>query len=99
MKSVISVNELQKISIVNKIREHFKNNLKGKKAAIWGLAFKPDTDDVREAPALYIIDELLKEGVSIAAYDPEAMKNVKKILGEKISYGSDAYDVLGNADF
>lgn len=99
LKSVISVNELQKISIVNKIREHFKNNLKGKKAAIWGLAFKPDTDDVREAPALYIIDELLKEGVSIAAYDPEAMKNVKKILGEKISYGSDAYDVLGNADF
>jgi UDPglucose 6-dehydrogenase len=99
LKAVISVNELQKVSLVEKVKKHFKNDLKGKKAAIWGLAFKPDTDDVREAPALYIIDALLKENVEISAYDPEAMNNVKKILGEKIQYGTDAYDVLKDADF
>lgn len=99
LKSVIKVNELQKLSVVKKVKKYFNNNLKGKKAAIWGLAFKPDTDDVREAPALYIIEELLKENVSIAAYDPEAMHNVKKILGDKISYGNDAYEILENADF
>ncbi|TAH40865.1 MAG: UDP-glucose/GDP-mannose dehydrogenase family protein [Bacteroidetes bacterium] len=99
LKSVMSVNELQKVSLIEKIKKHFKNNLKGKKAAIWGLAFKPDTDDVREAPALYIINELLKENVSVSAYDPEAMNNVKKILGDKIVYGNDAYEILENADF
>ncbi len=99
LKSVMNVNEMQKVSIVEKIRKHFNNNLKGKKAAIWGLAFKPDTDDIREAPALYIIDELLKENVSVAAYDPEAMSNVKKNLGDKIHYGNDAYEILENADF
>ena len=99
LKSVMNVNELQKISLIEKVKKHFKNDLKGKKAAIWGLAFKPDTDDIREAPALYIIDELLKENVSVAAYDPEAMNNVKKILGDKITYGNDAYGILENADF
>ncbi len=99
LKSVINVNELQKISLVEKVKKHFNNDLTGKKAAIWGLAFKPDTDDVREAPALFIIEELLKENVSIAAYDPEAMHNVKKLLTDKITYGKDAYEVLENADF
>ncbi len=99
LKSVINVNELQKISIVEKIKKHFKGDLKGKKAAIWGLAFKPDTDDVREAPALYIIDELSEGKCKCCAYDPEAMNNVKKILGDKISYGKDAYEVLKDADF
>ncbi len=99
LDAVMSVNERQKISIVEKIRTHFKGELKGKKAALWGLAFKPDTDDIREAPALYIIDELVKEGVSISAFDPEAMKNVKQVLGDKISYGKDEYDVLKDADF
>ena len=98
LEAVMSVNEKQKISIVDKIRTHFKGELRGKKVALWGLAFKPDTDDIREAPALYIIEELLKEGVSISAYDPEAMKNVKKVLGDKIVYGTNPYDILPGAD-
>lgn len=99
LKSVISVNEKQKLSIVEKIKKHFGNSLKGKKAALWGLSFKPDTDDIREAPALYIIDELLRSGIEISAYDPEAMPNTKKITGGKITYGKDAYEVLDGADF
>ena len=99
LKSVIHVNEKQKTIIVDKIKKHFGNNLKGKKAALWGLAFKPDTDDIREAPALYIIDALIKEGVSISAYDPEAIPNVKESIGNKINYGKDEYDVLKDADF
>ncbi|HNS13556.1 MAG TPA: UDP-glucose/GDP-mannose dehydrogenase family protein [Bacteroidia bacterium] len=99
LKSVINVNELQKISIVQKVKKHFKDDLKGLKAAIWGLAFKPDTDDVREAPALFIIEELLKAGVNVSAYDPEAITNTRKILGDKIEYGKDAYEILKDADF
>ena len=99
LKSVIDVNEKQKTIIVDKIRKHFRNDIKGKKAALWGLAFKPDTDDIREAPALYIIDALLKEGVTISAYDPEAIKNVEALIGDKINYGKDEYDVLKEADF
>ena len=72
--------------------------MKGKKIAIWGLAFKPDTDDIREAPALYIIDELVKEGVIISAYDPEAINNVRKLLGDKINYANDEYEALKDAD-
>jgi len=99
LKSVINVNELQKTSIIHKVKKHFNNDLKGKKAAVWGLAFKPDTDDVREAPSLFIINELLKENVKVSAYDPEAMNNTKKILGDKITYGKDAYEILKDADF
>ncbi len=99
IQSVIKVNERQKTIIIDKIKSHFGDNLKGKKVAIWGLAFKPDTDDIREAPALYIIDSLLKEGVSVHAYDPEAINNVKSILGDKIYYGKDEYDILKDADF
>jgi UDPglucose 6-dehydrogenase len=99
LKSVIEVNERQKTIIVEKIKKHFDGNLKGKKAALWGLAFKPDTDDIREAPSLYIINELTKEGVDIAAYDPEASKNVKTLIGNKITYGSDQYEILKDADF
>lgn len=99
LDAVMKVNEDQKLSLVQKIKNHFKNNLKGKKAAIWGLAFKPDTDDIREAPALEIIQALLKEGVSIHAYDPEAMKNVRKVLGDSIEYGKDAMEILQDADF
>lgn len=98
LDSVMSVNETQKTIIIGKIKEYFKNDLKGKKIAVWGLAFKPDTDDVREAPSLYIINELLKEGVSISVFDPEAMENVKKILGDKIEYVSDHYEALRDAD-
>ena len=98
LKSVMSVNEKQKISIIKKITDHFNGDLKGKKVALWGLAFKPDTDDIREAPSLYIIEELLKLGAQVIAYDPEAMKNVKTILGDKISYGKDPYEILSGAD-
>mgnify|MGYP001311879052 CR=1 FL=1 len=92
------INEMQKTVIVPKIKEYFNNDLKGKKIALWGLAFKPDTDDIREAPALYIIDKLINEGASITAYDPEAMENVKKLLGDKIEFVTDHYEALKDAD-
>jgi len=98
LKSVMEVNERQKTILMPRINKYFDNNLKGKHFAVWGLAFKPDTDDIREAPALYIIDELLKAGSSITAYDPEAMSNVKKNLGNKIEFANDQYEALKNAD-
>jgi UDPglucose 6-dehydrogenase len=98
LKSVMKVNEEQKRSIVRKVNNYFENNLKGKRIALWGLAFKPDTDDIREAPALYIIEELLKEGAQVSAFDPAAIKNVNKIFGEKVTYGKDEYEILKNAD-
>jgi UDPglucose 6-dehydrogenase len=96
--AVEEVNEKQKLKLVNKVKAYFNNNLKNKKFALWGLAFKPDTDDIREAPALYMIDELLKNGASIAVFDPEAMNNVKKIYGEKLYYANDEYNALSDAD-
>jgi UDPglucose 6-dehydrogenase len=98
LKSVMNVNEKQKQSIVVKLKEYFDGNLAGKKIALWGMAFKPDTDDIREAPALYIIDDLLKSGASVSAFDPEAMKNVELLLGGKIQYGNDEYEILKDAD-
>ncbi len=98
LKSVMNVNETQRSRIVPKIKDYFKKNLKGKKIAVWGLAFKPDTDDIREAPSLYIIEELLKAGAEISAYDPEAMNNVSKIMKDKIQYALDQYDCLKDAD-
>jgi UDPglucose 6-dehydrogenase len=98
LHSVMDINEKQKTIIVPKIKTYFKNTLKGKKIALWGLAFKPDTDDIREAPALYIIEELIKAGATIVAYDPEAMNNVKNLIGDKISYALDEYDALRDAD-
>lgn len=99
LKSVMDVNQDQKTILLPKIREYFGGDLKGKRIALWGLAFKPDTDDIREAPALYIIDELLKEGAEISAYDPEAMSNVQEKLGNKIRFAMDAYDACDKADF
>lgn len=98
LDAVMDINNKQKTIIIPKIKNYFKNNLKGKKIALWGLAFKPDTDDIREAPALYIIDELLKEGATITAYDPEAMNNVRNLIGDKIVYALDEYDALRDAD-
>lgn len=96
--AVMDVNEKQKTVIVPKIKQFFNQNLTGKKIAIWGLAFKPDTDDIREAPALYIINELLIAGASIAAFDPEATQNVKNIYANKIEFSPNHYDALKNAD-
>jgi UDPglucose 6-dehydrogenase len=98
LKSVMKVNEEQKRSVVRKVKLYFKNDLKGKRIALWGLAFKPDTDDIREAPSLYIIEELLKEGAQVSAFDPAAINNVKKIFGEKVVYGKDEYEILKDAD-
>lgn len=99
LKSVMEVNESQKTIIVPKVRSYFNNNLDGKKIAIWGLAFKPDTDDIREAPALYIIKELQAAGATVSAYDPEAMNNVAKIYADgSVAFGIDEYSVLENAD-
>ena len=98
LDAVMDINDKQKTIIIPKIKAYFNGNLKGKKIALWGLAFKPDTDDIREAPALYIIEELLKEGATIASYDPEAMNNVRNLIGDKISYAMDEYDALRDAD-
>ncbi len=98
LDAVMDVNEKQKLHLVPKIKAWFKNDLKGKKIAIWGLAFKPNTDDIREAPALYIIDALLEAGATVSTFDPEAMKNVKELLGDKIIYAESQYDALKNAD-
>jgi UDPglucose 6-dehydrogenase len=98
LESVMEVNEKQKTIIIPKIKNYFSNNLKGKHFAVWGLAFKPDTDDIREAPALYVIEELLTAGATVTAYDPEAIENVKKVFGDKIKFAADQYEALHNAD-
>jgi UDPglucose 6-dehydrogenase len=98
LNSVMEVNEIQKRVLVQKLKKYYKGDLKGKHFAMWGLAFKPETDDIREAPALYIIDELLKEGATISVFDPEAMTNVKTLLGDQITYGTNAYEALNGAD-
>ncbi len=98
LKSVMEVNKKQKTILLPKIKKYFKDDLKGKTFAIWGLAFKPNTDDIREASAIDIINELLKEGAKVKAFDPEAMNNVIKILGDKITYAEKAYEALRDAD-
>lgn len=98
LKAVMDVNHDQKTRLLPRIKEHFKNNLKGKTIAIWGLSFKPHTDDIREAPALYNIEALLAEGVTIKAHDPESMDNVKRLLGDKIQFCATPYEAAENAD-
>ncbi len=98
LNAVEEVNELQKEVLFNKVRTHYNNNLKGKTFALWGLSFKPKTDDMREAPSLVIIEKLLKAGASVVAYDPVAQHEAQKILGDTISYSTNMYDVLNNTD-
>jgi UDPglucose 6-dehydrogenase len=95
--AVLQVNEGQKVRLIEKVENYF-GNLKGKKLAIWGLAFKPDTDDIREAPALYMIDNLLAKGATVVVFDPEAMDNVKTLYGDKIEFASGQYETLVGAD-
>lgn len=97
LEAVIQVNAYQKGILLTEIKAQLKT-LEGKKIAVWGLAFKPETDDIREAPALFLIDALLKEGAHIAAFDPEAMKNVHAIYGNKIHLAADMYEPLKDAD-
>jgi UDPglucose 6-dehydrogenase len=98
LKSVMKVNGIQKGVLTKKIRKHYKNDLAGKTFAVWGLAFKPNTDDIREAPALVIMDELLKAGARVQAFDPEAMSHVKAIYGDRIRLCDSMYEALEGAD-
>ena len=98
LKAVMEVNAAQKTKLIPRVKDYFRGDLKGKVFAIWGLAFKPHTDDIREAPSLYNIEELLKYGAIIKAHDPESMPNVKQLLGDKIHYCENPYDTLKNAD-
>lgn len=98
IKAVMDVNHRQKMVLSSKVKNYFGDDLSGKKLALWGLAFKPDTDDIREAPAIYMINELLRAGAEIVAYDPEAMDNVKGVIGDKIKYASNEYEALEGAD-
>jgi len=98
LKAVEEVNEAQKLHLIPKIKKYFNNNLQGKHFALWGLAFKPNTDDIREAPALYVINALIEAGATVTAYDPEAMNNVKNLIGDKIAYAENQYTALNNAD-
>jgi UDPglucose 6-dehydrogenase len=98
LKVVDEVNKAQKLILVKKILKHFKSDIKGKKFAVWGLAFKPNTDDMREAPAIYIIKELVKLGAKVAAYDPAAMENAKFYLGDMLEYKQEQYETLQDAE-
>lgn len=98
INSVMQVNERQKTTLTDKILKHYGGNIKGKRFAMWGLAFKPDTDDIREAPALYMIDALLEAGAQVAVFDPEAMENVRRSKGDTVTFAKDEYDALQDAD-
>ena len=98
LNSVMEVNDKQKLVLFEKMNKYFSGDLSGKKIAIWGLSFKPNTDDIREAPSLYIIEKLLEAGAQVFAYDPEAMENVRAKFGDQIHFGENAYEILENAD-
>jgi len=98
LRSVMEVNKRQKTILFPKIMNYFGGNITGKNIAIWGLAFKPDTDDIREAPALYLINKLVESGAVITAFDPEAMENVRAQIGDKIQYAENEYNALKEAD-
>jgi len=98
VNTVMKVNDQQKLILGRKVKEYFGSDLSGRTFAIWGLAFKPETDDIREAPALYLIEELLDAGAKLRVFDPEAMPNVKAIFGDRIEYGTDQYNTISDAD-
>lgn len=98
LNAVMDINEKQKLHLIPKIKNFFNNDLKGKKFALWGLAFKPNTDDIREAPALYMIDALTAAGATLSVFDPEAMANVKGVIGDKVHYAENQYETLEGAD-
>ena len=98
LDSVMSVNDAQKTIFLEPMKAHFGGSLQGIKVAMWGLSFKPETDDIREAPSLYMIDKLLAEGAEVVAFDPEAMPNVQGRIGDSIHYAQQALDALDGAD-
>ena len=99
LDAVMQVNDLQREKFYQTVSNHFNGNLKGKTIAVWGLAFKPNTDDIREAPALYLLEKFLEAGASVRAYDPEAINNVKQIFSDKVYFAEDKDDTLTGADF
>ena len=99
LDAVIKVNHEQRVRFYQKIHDHFDGELQGMQIALWGLAFKPETDDIREAPALYIIDKLLEAGAKVKAYDPEAMDNVKVLYGDRVQFCDTMYDAMDMSDF
>jgi UDPglucose 6-dehydrogenase len=98
LSSVIQINTAQKTILLPKIENYFNNDLKGKTIAVWGLAFKPETDDIREAPSIDMMEVLLEKGVKLQVFDPEAMPNIKKRFGDTLSYCESMYEALQNAD-
>ena len=98
LKAVEEVNEKQKSILFEKLLKHYNGDLKGKQIALWGLAFKPETDDMREAPALVLIDKLIEAGASVKVYDPIAMDECKRRIGDKVVYATDMYDAVLDAD-
>lgn len=98
LNAVMDVNEGMKTKLIPIIRKHFNNDLKGKTIALWGLAFKPHTDDIREAPAIYNIEALLKDGVKVKAHDPEAMENIKRMFGDRVEFCNTPYEAAEGAD-
>ncbi|MBN8576062.1 MAG: UDP-glucose/GDP-mannose dehydrogenase family protein [Cytophagales bacterium] len=98
LKAVMEVNAAQKTILIPRIKDYYHGNLKGKVFALWGLSFKPHTDDIREAPALYNIEELLAAGATIRAHDPESMENVKRLLGDRITFAKTPYEAATGAD-
>ncbi len=98
LDAVVHINQLQKKILIPRIRAHFDNNLKGKNIAIWGLAFKPETDDIREAPSITIMNELLELGAKLTVFDPEAMPNIRRKFGDRLTYANGMYEAIEKAD-
>jgi UDPglucose 6-dehydrogenase len=98
LNAVMHINDRQKTILFPAINEYFGGNLSGVRIALWGLSFKPDTDDIREAPAMYMIEKLTSAGAEVVAFDPEAMENVRDLLGHRIKYASSEYEALEDAD-
>ena len=98
LNAVMLVNDVQRLVLADKIIQYFGGNLSGRVITVWGLAFKPNTDDIREAPAVYIIDKLLEAGARVQAFDPEAMENIRALFGERIALAANPYEALKGAD-
>jgi UDPglucose 6-dehydrogenase len=98
LQAVDVVNDNQPRRFVQKVRDHFKGDVRGKRFGVWGLAFKPRTNDMRDAPSIKVIESLLSEGAAIAAYDPEALEEAKRIFGSRIQLASNNYGCVDNAD-
>lgn len=98
LNSVISVNNTQKTILIPKIESHYNNDLKGKTFAVWGLAFKPETDDIREAPSIYMMEKLLEKGAKLNVFDPEAMPNIERRFGNTLNYANNMYDATKDVD-